>query len=64
MGPDSRMGAAVTEELCEHDMVPAYCALCRPRPVGVLARGFEHEAATPSTMTSLRLSSRLTTRRA
>ena len=31
---------AMTEDLCEHDMVPAFCALCRPLPVGVLARGF------------------------
>jgi hypothetical protein len=31
---------AVTEDLCEHDMIPAYCALCGPLPTGVLARGF------------------------
>jgi hypothetical protein len=31
---------AVGEDLCGHDMVPAFCALCRPLPVGVLARGF------------------------
>jgi hypothetical protein len=30
----------VTEDLCKHDMNPAYCAFCRPLPVGVLARGF------------------------
>lgn len=30
----------MTEDLCQHDMVPAYCALCRPLPVGILSRGF------------------------
>lgn len=30
----------MTEDLCEHDMVPAYCAFCRPLPVGVVPRGF------------------------
>ena len=30
----------MAEDLCEHDMVPAYCAFCRPLPVGVAARGF------------------------
>jgi len=30
----------MAEIRCTHDMVPAYCALCRPLPAGVLPRGF------------------------
>lgn len=30
----------MAEDLCEHEMIRAYCALCRPLPVGVVARGF------------------------
>jgi hypothetical protein len=30
----------MADDLCEHDMTPEFCALCRPRPAGVLARGF------------------------
>lgn len=32
--------AEMTEDLCEHDMAPAYCALCRSLPSGVAARGY------------------------
>jgi hypothetical protein len=28
------------EDLCKDDMIKDYCALCRPRPAGVLARGY------------------------
>jgi hypothetical protein len=43
MGPDGRTGAVVADDLCEHDMIPAYCAPCRPRPAGVLARAFHND---------------------
>lgn len=30
----------MTETLCKHEMVPAFCAPCRPPPAAVLARGY------------------------